>query len=397
MSRLSVGARVTIAMTLIAIAAVLISVWLSSRAVDSSLNDFARNRIERQVAAAEHRPTTRLLEQEDAFIDARLSSVRWRGVGLALGFALITAGLVSITLVRPLRRLTTATDRISSGDLDVRADIGGGAELALLGSAFNRLAATLRREDDLRRATAADIAHELRTPVTGILARIEAAQDGVMSDPQANLAAMHEEALRLARLIEDVGQLAEAEKPAMLVAKAGVDLADVAKGRAEASGHFFRAKGIAFSCDLIAAPVHADASRLEQVVDNLLSNALRYTDAGGAVRLAVRRGRDHAALEISDTGMGISPEDQAKVFERFWRSDRSRSRATGGSGIGLAVVREIVEAHDGRVEVESSLGRGTKFRVELPLLRSERVAAQVISRARTVAAPPAYAASASAR
>src|SRR4051794_1363593 len=361
MSRLSVGARVTIAMTLIAIAAVLVSVGLSSRAVDSSLNDFARNRAERQVAAAEHRPTANLLAEEDDFIDARLSTVRWRGVGLALGFALITAGLVSITLVRPLRRLTTATDRMGSGDLDVRADVGGGAELALLGSAFNRLAATLRREDDLRRATAADIAHELRTPVTGILARIEAAQDGVMSDPQANLAAMHEEALRLARLIEDVGQLAEAEKPAMLVAKAGVDLAAAVKGRADAAPHFFRAQGIAFSRGLIAAPVHADASRLEQVVDNLLSNALRYTDAGGAVRLAIRRGRDDAALEISDTGMGISPEDQPKVFERFWRSDRSRSRATGGPGIGLAVGREIVEGHHRRAEGERSLGRGAKI------------------------------------
>jgi two-component system, OmpR family, sensor histidine kinase BaeS len=263
----------------------------------------------------------------------------------------------------------------------VRADLGGGAELALLGSAFNRLAESLRREDDLRRATAADIAHELRTPVTGIVARIEAAQDGVMPDPQANLAAMHEEALRLARLIEDVGQLAEAEKPAMLVAKARVDLADVARGRADALAHFFRAKGIAFSCDVHAAPVHADASRLEQVVDNLLSNALRYTDAGGAVRLAVRAGRDAAALEVSDTGMGIAPEDQAKVFERFWRSDRSRSRATGGSGIGLAVVRELVEAHDGCVEVESSPGRGTRFRVTLPLLRRERVPSPIKGRA----------------
>src|SRR5947199_8837706 len=242
MSRLSVGARVTIAMTLIAIAAVLVSVWLSSRAVDSSLNDFARNRVQERVTVAgpglRERPPAQLLAEEDHFIDSRLSSVRWRGVGLALGFALITAGLVSITLVRPLRRLTMVTDSMGDGDLDVRADVGGGAELAMLGSAFNRLAATLRREDDLRRATAADIAHELRTPVTGILARIEAAQDGVMSDPQANLAAMHEEALRLARLIEDVGQLAEAEKPAMLVAKAGVDLADVVKGRAEAAAHF---------------------------------------------------------------------------------------------------------------------------------------------------------------
>src|SRR4051812_27917249 len=144
MSRLSVGARVTIAMTLIAIAAVLLSVWLASRAVDSSLNDFARSRADRVEVAGpalrEVKPPEKLLEDEDAFIDSRLSGVRWRGVGLALGFALISAGLMSITIVRPLRRLTTVTDRMGDGDLDVRAALGGGAELALLGSAFNRLA-----------------------------------------------------------------------------------------------------------------------------------------------------------------------------------------------------------------------------------------------------------------
>jgi two-component system, OmpR family, sensor histidine kinase BaeS len=388
MSRLSVGARVTIAMTLIAIAAVLVSVWLASRAVDSSLADFAVQRAAReQVAGPALRPSGPSLGEEDRFIDHRLDGVRWRGVGLALGFALISAGLISITLVRPLRRLTTVTDRMGEGDLDVRADLGGGAEIALLGSAFNRLATTLRREDELRRATAADIAHELRTPVTGIVARIEAAQDGVMDDPQANLAAMHEEALRLARLIEDVGQLAEAQKPAMLVAKARVDLADIARGRAEALSHFFSAKNIAFRCDAGTAIVHGDANRLQQVVDNLLSNALRYTDEGGTVRLIVRATRDDAAtLEVVDTGMGIAFEDQPKVFERFWRSDRSRSRATGGAGIGLAVVRELVEAHDGTVELQSTPGRGTLFRVTLPALRRERV--PIPTRSRALASAP---------
>jgi two-component system sensor histidine kinase BaeS len=382
MSRLSVGARVTIAMTLIAIAAVLVSVWLASRAVDSSLADLAAHRVAReQIAGATLPSAGPSLGEEDRFIDHRLDGVRWRGVGLALGFALISAGLMSITLVRPLRRLTTVTDRMGDGDLDVRADLGGGAELALLGSAFNRLAATLRREDELRRATAADIAHELRTPVTGIVARIEAAQDGVMADPQANLAAMHEEALRLARLIEDVGQLAEAQKPSMLVAKARVDLAHIARGRAEALSHFFSAKNIAFSCDARTAIVHGDANRLQQVVDNLLSNALRYTDEGGRVRLVVRTARDAATLEVVDTGIGISFEDQPKVFERFWRSDRSRSRATGGAGIGLAVVRELVEAHDGTVELNSTPGRGTLFRVTLPALRRERVPTPIRSRA----------------
>jgi signal transduction histidine kinase len=390
MSRLGVGARVTIAMTLIAVAAVLLSVTLASRSVDTSLNVFAAQRQQHvQVAGPLQQSETvspQLLAEEDRFIDGRLSSVRAWGVGVALFVALLSAALISVTLVRPLRRLTLATDRMGEGDLAARADIGGGLELARLGSSFNRLASSLEREDELRRAAAADIAHELRTPVTGIVARIEAAQDGVMADPEANLAAMHDEALRLARLIEDVSQLAEAEKPELLVDKARVDVGAVARQRAAAQADFFRAKGIAFERDARPVAVHADASRLEQIVDNLLSNALRYTDAGGAVRLRVSRRGANAVLEVSDTGIGITPDELPRVFDRFWRSDRSRSRATGGSGIGLAVVRELVEAHAGDVEVESAPGRGTLFRVTLPALRPERVHTPVGGRALVSAA-----------
>ena len=394
MSRLGVGARVTIAMTLIAIAAVMMSVALASRSVDRSLDVFAQQRPQHVAVAGnprltEARISPEVLRAEDAFIDQRLTSVRVLGIGLAIVFALASAGLITVTLVRPLRRLTAATEQIGAGDLEVRADVGGGAEFEQLGSAFNHLAATLSREDELRRVTAADVAHELRTPVTGILARIEAAQDGVMPDPEANLAAMHEEALRLARLIADVGQLAEAEKPAMLVSKSTVDLGAIARARADAHADFFRAKGIEFDHDVERIPVHADPSRLEQVVDNLLSNALRYTDPGGSVRVRVGVKQGRAVLEVSDTGIGIAPEDQAHVFDRFWRSDRSRSRATGGAGIGLAVVRELVDAHDGQVDVESTPGRGTRFSVTLPALRKDRAVAPVLRAG--------YAASASAR
>jgi two-component system, OmpR family, sensor histidine kinase BaeS len=392
MSRLGVGARVTIAMTLIAVAAVLLTVALASRSVDTSLDDYSAAVRQQPVQVAgppQQAPETvtpQVLAEEDRFIDHRLTGVRTWGIGLALIVALASASLISVTLVRPLRRLTLASDRMQEGDLAARAELGGGAELAQLGSSFNRLAASLEREDELRRAAAADIAHELRTPVTGIVARIEAAQDGVMADPQANLAAMHEEALRLARLIEDVSQLAEAEKPELLVSKARVDIAPVARQRAEAHADFFRAKGILFERDVRPVAVHADASRLEQIVDNLLSNALRYTDAGGRVLLRVGHRGAHAVIEVSDTGIGIAEDELPRVFDRFWRSDRSRSRATGGSGIGLAVVRELVEAHGGDVGVESALGRGTLFRVMLPALRQERVQSPLGGRALVSAA-----------
>ena len=285
---------------------------------------------------------------------------------LALGLALLAAALIAATLVRPVRRLTETAERMRRGDLSARARIRGGAELEQLADAFNQLASTLAREDESRRAAAADIAHELRTPVAGIVSRIEAAQDGVMADEAANLEAMHAEALRLVHLIDDVGKLSEAERPDLLISRAELDLAETCAARAGAYEGFFAAKDIAFETHIEPARVHGDARRLEQVVDNLLSNALRYTDPGGRVELHVRRGVGGCVVEVRDTGIGIAAEDLPHVFDRFWRSDRSRSRATGGSGIGLAVVRELVRAHHGRVELRSELGHGTTARVVLP-------------------------------
>ena len=288
---------------------------------------------------------------------------------LALALGLTVAVLLAKSLVRPLRRLTDTAERMSRGELSARARRrdGGGAELQKLATALNGLASTLAREGELRRAAAADIAHELRTPVTGIVSRIEAAQDGVMDDDAANLEAMHAEALRLAHLIDDVGQLADAERSALLIAKRPVDLAAVAQARALAYAGFYASKGITFERDLEPAWTHGDERRLEQIVDNLLSNALRYTDPGGRVVLAVRGEPGAAVVEVCDTGIGISAEDLPRVFDRFWRSDRSRSRATGGSGVGLAVVRELVRAHHGEVSLQSHAGHGTTARVVLPV------------------------------
>jgi two-component system sensor histidine kinase BaeS len=305
---------------------------------------------------------------ENRTLQGHLKGVLALCAALALAFGLAAAVLLATTFVRPLRRLIDIAERMSRGELGVRARDrdGGGPELQKLATTLNGLASTLAREDELRRAAAADIAHELRTPVAGIVSRIEAAQDGVMKDEAANLESMHAEALRLAHLIDDVGQLADAERSALLIARAPVDLADVGARRAAAFEGFFAAKGIAFEQRLEPARLHGDAGRLEQVVDNLLSNALRYTDPGGRVVLGVRSEGTQHVIEVRDTGIGICAEDLPRVFDRFWRSDRSRSRATGGSGVGLAVVRELVRAHHGEVELRSEAGTGTVARVALP-------------------------------
>ena len=252
------------------------------------------------------------------------------------------------------------------GDLDAATEPSGDAEVRAVGHALNRLAETLKHEDRLRRENVADLAHELRTPVSGLLSRIEAAQDGVLPD-EANLEAMHGEALRLRRLLDDLDRLAAAERPGLLLEKQAVDLAAVAGSEADQIAASFAKKDVTLERELASTEIEGDPDRLGQIVANLLSNALRYTEADGRVYLRVGSGQDGGAvLEVADSGIGIDPEDLKHIFKRFWRADKSRSRVTGGTGIGLAIVRELVIAHEGRIDVESAPGRGSRFRVSFP-------------------------------
>jgi two-component system sensor histidine kinase BaeS len=283
--------------------------------------------------------------------------------GAAIVAALGIAFLLAETLTRPLRRLRQGAEQMERGDLDARIDPGGAPELAAVGRALNRLSETLEHEEEIRKANAADLAHELRTPVNALLSRIEAAQDGVLREPD-NLAAMHAEALRLTRLLDDLARLADAERPGLLLDKRPVDVAAVARRVAESFAPRFEDTGVALVVDAAPVEVLADEDRLEQIGSNLVANAWRYTDSG-EVRIRVAREGDEAVLEVSDTGAGIAPDDLRHVFSRFWRGDRSRSRATGGAGIGLAIVRELVRAHEGRIDVDSRPGHGSTFRVVL--------------------------------
>lgn len=285
---------------------------------------------------------------------------------LAGALGLVAALLVAAPLSRPLRRLTDGARRMQAGELDVRVQPAGGGELAELAVALNRLAATLQRAEELRQDATADLAHELRTPLSGIIGRIEAAQDGVMSDAPANLEAMHDEALRLRALVDDLTALGEAQRPGLLIEHNAVDLAELARTRVEMRRPAFEEKGVVLTVDTDTAVVAGDPVRLGQVIDNLLSNAVRYTDPGGSVRVGVASRGNEVTLVVQDTGIGVSAEELPHVFERFWRSEKSRSRDRGGAGIGLAIVHALVTAHDGRVEVTSSPGHGSTFTVVLP-------------------------------
>ena len=308
----------------------------------------------------------RLLTAEEVQLGQQLNRMHLVA-GLTSAAIAFAIGLyLALTLSRPLRRIRTGAEAIGAGDLDVRVKETGDDEISAVARALNGLAETLQREEELRKESVAALAHELRTPVMGLLARVEAAQDGVFDDEAANLAAMRDEALRLTRLLDDLSALADAQRPGLLLSGELVDLSAVAAGPAEALAQGFADKGIAFTTDLHSAVVAGDRKRLEQVVVNLLTNDLRYTDAGGRVSLDVRRVGDDAVLEVADSGVGIPPEDLPHVFTRFWRGEKSRSRATGGAGIGLSIVQELVRAHGGRVAVVSTVGHGSVFRVVIP-------------------------------
>lgn len=305
-------------------------------------------------------------EAPDDALHYRLNRSHVLAGALAGGLALAAALLLSVPLTRPLRRLTAGARKMEQGDLTARVAPSGGVELEGLARALNQLASTLEIEEVLRRDAAADLAHELRTPVTGLISRIEAAQDDVMDDRAANLAAMHSEATRLARLIDDLARLSDAQKPGLLIDRQRVDLAEIATQRAEVDRENFAREQVDLDLHLLPAPVLGDAARLEQLIENLLSNALRYTDIGGQVSVRTFVDQEQSILEVRDTGIGIAPEELDLVFDRFWRSEKSRSRVHGGAGIGLAIVSELVRAHGGEIAVESALGSGTTFSVRFP-------------------------------
>ncbi len=305
------------------------------------------------------------VELGDKLADFVLHAVVEAGM-FAGGLALLLALLVALHLSRPLRRLNELAARMAGGvPVGPGAAIGGGRELGELGAALERLATTLRRQDDTRRATAADVTHELRGALCGVVGRAEAARDGVI-DPEVALQQIEEEGRRLGRLVDDVRQLSEAQRPALLISTESVDLARIVRGRLSAFAQRFRVASIALEQRLERVCVDGDAERLAQVIDNLLLNALRYTEPGGRVMVFVRRDEDEAVFEVTDTGIGISQSHLTHIFDRFWRAPEVGERAIEGTGVGLAIVRDLALAHHGRVEVQSRLGKGSTFRVHLP-------------------------------
>lgn len=292
-------------------------------------------------------------------------------VNRLLLFGGIVAGIVALGLgvvlarraTAPARELTGAARAVAAGDRSRRVEYEGLDEFGEMAGAFNAMAETIEEEDRLRRAFAADVAHELRTPLAILRTQIEAMQDGVVAPASPALASLHEETLRLTRLVEDLETLASADAAGFSLEPRDVDLRALLEETVRGFAGPYEAEGVRLDTSLDDIRVRADPTRMRQVVSNLLSNALKFTPAGGAVRVELGRRDAWVEVRVADSGPGIPPDELPHVFDRFFRGRGARAR---GSGIGLTVAREIVRAHGGTIEVESRLGRGTVFAVLLP-------------------------------
>ncbi|MCS7171863.1 MAG: HAMP domain-containing histidine kinase [Armatimonadetes bacterium] len=290
----------------------------------------------------------------------------WLGGATAAAVAVLAGVWLAHRLTRPLRDLRQATGRIAAGDLRQHVEPGPG-EIGELAQAFNAMAARLETNERLRREFLAAVAHELRTPLSIIQANLESFLDGVAEPTPERIATLHTQCALLARLISDLRDLSLAEAGRLQLQRTPTDLGDLAASCVEGLQPWAEERGV--QVILEASPgleVEVDPDRMRQVLQNLLHNAIRFTPPGGAVRFRVSRTAQGIRIELEDEGPGVPPGDLPYIFEPFYRADRSRSRETGGSGLGLAVVRRLVESHGGEVRAENRVPRGARFVVELP-------------------------------
>jgi two-component system, OmpR family, sensor histidine kinase BaeS len=288
--------------------------------------------------------------------------------GLALIFGIILSYITSRRLVAPLKQLTFAADRIGKGNFNERVTIQSNDEVGQLATAFNVMVENLNRQETLRKQFTADIAHELRTPLTSIKSYIEAFQDNVLPANQENLSSIHEEIDRLVDLSSDLKDLNVAEMGALTPIFEPVDLKDLLERIIHSLNPLIQEKQLTLSWNSPPEPVitYGDARLLTRLFYNLAHNAYRYSNIGGQLTIILAKTSDSVTFRIRNTGEGIPEEDLPYIFERFYRADKSRTRETGGTGIGLALVQQIITLHEGTINVRSELGQDTEFIVQLP-------------------------------
>ena len=293
----------------------------------------------------------------------------------AAGAAVVVAVLISLffsrRILRPLQGMMQASQRIADGHYDERVTAEGVDELGQLATRFNQMAGKLERVEAMRRQLIGDVSHELRTPLTAIKGSMEGLMDGILPATDETYQQIHQEADRLNRLVDDLQELSRVEAGAYEMNLRPTQIAPLMETLAKRFHQQFESKRVKLDLSLPAdlPPVLADEHRILQVLTNLTGNALQYTPEGGMVTVSAVRKNGSVLISVRDTGAGIAPEHLSHLFDRFYRVDKSRSRAAGGgSGIGLTIAKFLIEAHRGVINVESEgIGKGSVFSFTLPV------------------------------
>ena len=281
--------------------------------------------------------------------------------------ALLLGIFLSRTITRPIRELTHATHAVSQGDLTQQVPVRTKDELGELARAFNTMSVELSRSVNARKQMTADIAHELRTPLSLILGHAEAVHDGVLPPTMGNFEIIREEATRLEHLVNDLRTLSLADAGELSITLQSIEPGGLLRDVASLYEYQMKRKNIELVLD-IASPLptlEGDPGRMTQVLTNILDNAVRHTPVGGTITLAAKQINDKVEFSIQDSGPGLPPEEVGRIFERFYRTDPSRQRQDSGSGLGLAIAKSIVQAHGGQISAESDPGKGLRVIITL--------------------------------
>lgn len=305
-------------------------------------------------------------ENESNFLTA-IQTISLSIGSIALILSLIVGSMMARRISKPILKTVAAAKQIADGSYDVRLDeVSDTKELDMLVNSINDLAISLEKMEKLRRQLTQDVAHELRTPIAILQSYIEAMAEGIWDATPERLESCHEEIIRISKLVGDLENLAKLEVDNLKLDKKQIDLCQMIQKTIAGMQGELQSRHLEIEVLGTHAVLQADDNRLRQVIVNLLSNAIKYSQKDCRITFEVFEDENNAGFTISDNGMGISEEELPFIFERFYRADKSRNRATGGSGIGLTIVKSIVHAHDGQIFVESVLGEGTKFTVILP-------------------------------
>ena len=285
----------------------------------------------------------------------------------ALGFAFLIGALMAKRLSTPISRVIDNAAEIAKGSYSIKSsEMTDVREINQLTTAINELAVTLQQQEKLRKQLTADVAHELRTPLSTLQSHFEAMIDGVWQVGPERLKVCHSEIIRLTRLVKDLEKLARYESDQIVLEKSEFDIAALLQETIVNFEGEFNSKGIQLSFEGQPEIIKADRDKICQVTINLLSNALKFTPAKGSVTVGVSKVAGGVEIAFADNGSGIAATDLPYIFERFYRAEKSRNRSSGGSGIGLSIVKALVEAHQGSIKVESKVGVGTTVKVFLP-------------------------------